>query len=118
MQALDRKDAEADANGRRLLNKCYDGSCDCSSDRLGSIVLRKFNFYRHNNQVSVVIEPGHSLIHARLRASLDELNEGEFTVEGDDWSAAIAGGSEEIVGEVRIKGCDLSLAFWALRSQQ
>src|SRR5262249_30390584 len=58
MQALDRKDAEADANSRRLLNKCCDGSCDCSSDRLGSIVLRKFNFYRHNNQISVVIEPG------------------------------------------------------------
>src|SRR6516165_8242163 len=35
--------------------------------------------YRHNNQISVVIEPAHSLIHARLRASLDGLDEGEFT---------------------------------------
>ena len=26
--------------------------------------------YRHNNQISVVIEPGASLVHARLRASL------------------------------------------------
>src|SRR5262245_34496767 len=35
--------------------------------------------YRHNNQVSVVIEPGASLVHARLRASLAGLDEGEFT---------------------------------------
>ena len=35
--------------------------------------------YRHNNQISVVIEPGASLIHARMRAALAELNEGEFT---------------------------------------
>ena len=35
--------------------------------------------YRHNNQISVVIEPAHSLIYARLRASLDGLDQGEFT---------------------------------------
>jgi hypothetical protein len=35
--------------------------------------------YRHNNQISVVIEPGASLIHARLRAKLANLDEGEFT---------------------------------------
>ena len=34
---------------------------------------------RHNNQISVVIEPGPSLIHARMRASLAELDQGEFT---------------------------------------
>src|SRR5262249_49758649 len=35
--------------------------------------------YRHSNEVSVVIEPAHSLIHARLRASLAGFDEGEFT---------------------------------------
>jgi hypothetical protein len=44
--------------------------------------------YRHNNQISVVIEPGSSLIHARMRASLANLGEGEFT-EGQN---LIAGG--------------------------
>ena len=35
--------------------------------------------YRHNKQISVVIEPAPSLIHARMRAALAELDEGEFT---------------------------------------
>jgi hypothetical protein len=35
--------------------------------------------YRHNNQIFVVIEPVHSLIYARLRASIAGLNQGEFT---------------------------------------
>ena len=35
--------------------------------------------YRHNNQISVVIEPGASLIHARMRAALAKLDEGTFT---------------------------------------
>jgi hypothetical protein len=34
--------------------------------------------YRHNNQVCVVIEPAPSLIHARMRAALADLDEGEF----------------------------------------
>jgi hypothetical protein len=54
---------------------------------------------RHNNQILAVIEPGDSLVHARLRASLDGLDEGTFTegheldrrdrkasAEGDDWT--------------------------------
>src|SRR6516164_3777415 len=35
--------------------------------------------YRRNNSISVVIEPAHSLIHARLRSAIDGLDEGEFT---------------------------------------
>jgi hypothetical protein len=35
--------------------------------------------YRHNNQISVVIEPGASPIHARMRAGLADLDEGTFT---------------------------------------
>jgi hypothetical protein len=35
--------------------------------------------YRHNNIICIVIEPASSLIHARLRASLDGLDQGEFT---------------------------------------
>ena len=35
--------------------------------------------YRHNNQISVVIEPGASPIHARIRAALANLDEGKFT---------------------------------------
>jgi hypothetical protein len=35
--------------------------------------------YRHNNQISVVIEPGASAIHARMRAALADLDQGEFT---------------------------------------
>ena len=35
--------------------------------------------YRHNNQTSIVIEPGASLIHARMRAVLSEVDQGEFT---------------------------------------
>jgi len=35
--------------------------------------------YGHNNSISVVIEPAHSLIHARLRSAVDGLADGEFT---------------------------------------
>ena len=35
--------------------------------------------YRHNNQISVVIEPAASLIHSRLRASIAGLDQEEFT---------------------------------------
>ena len=35
--------------------------------------------YRHPNQISVVIEPGASLIHVRMRAALANLDQGEFT---------------------------------------
>jgi hypothetical protein len=35
--------------------------------------------FHHNNQISVVIEPAHSLIYARLRSAIDGLDDGEFT---------------------------------------
>ena len=35
--------------------------------------------YRLNNQISVVIGPGASLIHARMRAALANLDQGELT---------------------------------------
>jgi hypothetical protein len=35
--------------------------------------------YRHNNRISVVIEPGAALIYARMRAALANLDQGEFT---------------------------------------
>jgi hypothetical protein len=35
--------------------------------------------FRHNNQISVVIEPGASPVHAKMHAALAGLDEGEFT---------------------------------------
>jgi len=35
--------------------------------------------YHHNKQIFIVIEPGASLIHARMRAALANLDEGDFT---------------------------------------
>jgi hypothetical protein len=35
--------------------------------------------YRYNNQIAVVIEPGASLIHARMRSALTGLDQGDFT---------------------------------------
>jgi hypothetical protein len=59
--------------------------------------------------MSVLIEPGASLVHARMRAALAGLDEGEFTegheldrrwqvAEGDDRTQIVSGGSEEVVG--------------------
>jgi hypothetical protein len=39
----------------------------------------KWLVYRHNKQISVVIEPGASLIHARMRSAIDGLDKGELT---------------------------------------
>ena len=53
--------------------------------------------YRHNNQISVVIEPGASIIHARMRSALADLDEGEVT-EGHDWNEGSARGYVEFIG--------------------
>jgi hypothetical protein len=58
--------------------------------------------YQHNNRVSVVIEPAPSLVHARIRASLEGLNEGTFT-EGHE----LDGKTEKRVPKAMI-GCRLS----------
>ena len=35
--------------------------------------------YRHTDQIAVVIEPAPSLVHARMKAAIAGLDEGEFT---------------------------------------
>ena len=52
--------------------------------------------YRHNNSISVVIEPAHSLIYARLRTSLDGSDQGDFT-EGDETPSACGRASRDYV---------------------
>jgi hypothetical protein len=71
-------------------------------------MARYWLFYQHNNQISVVIEPGSSLIHARMRAALSGLDEGTFTGGHEldrKWRVPkamigrrLSGRSEEVVG--------------------
>src|SRR5262249_47829314 len=35
--------------------------------------------YRHNDQIAVVIEPAASLVHARMKAAIAGLDQGQFT---------------------------------------
>ena len=67
--------------------------------------------YRHSNEVSVVIEPGASLIHARMRAAFANLDQGDFTEAHEldrKWKVA-----KEMIGrrlsQRRQSGCWLSL---------
>jgi hypothetical protein len=66
--------------------------------------------YHHNNQISVVIEPGASCIHARMRAALANLDEGEFT-EGHELDRKTAKQvPKAMIGRRRKRrGCWLSL---------
>ena len=45
--------------------------------------------YRHNNQISVVIEPGASLIHARMRAALANLADGLLARWGNSYHPSL-----------------------------
>jgi hypothetical protein len=58
--------------------------------------------YRHNNSIFVVIEPAQSLIYARLRASIDGLDEGDFT-EGHEldrkWASTKGDGRTMAMGD-------------------
>jgi hypothetical protein len=66
--------------------------------------------HRHNNQIFVVIEPGASPLHARmrlpllgwikapLRKAMNLTASREASAEGDDRTQVIARGSEEVVG--------------------
>jgi hypothetical protein len=47
----------------------------CSAERMPLYWL----CYRHDNKIAVVIEPGASPIHARMRGALAGLDEGTFT---------------------------------------
>jgi len=62
--------------------------------------------YRHSHQISIVIEPGASPIHARMRASLADLDEGDFT-EGHELdrhrTARYAGGEKKLAPPKRAK---------------
>ena len=55
--------------------------------------------YRHNNQISVVIEPGASLIYTRLRSAIDGLDEGEFT-EGHEFDRKSVARQFQRLGQV------------------
>jgi len=70
--------------------------------------------YRRNNQVSVVIEPGASLIHARLRASLANLDQGDFT-EGHELDRKWRVAKEMIGRRLSQKEAKRLLAKFALR---
>jgi len=50
-----------------------------SSPKVYLLPLYRLVYRHHNNQILVLIKPGASPIHARMRASLAKLDEGEFT---------------------------------------
>jgi len=79
--------------------------------------------YHHDNQISVVIEPGASVVHARMHAALAGLDEGTFAERHEldrktekrvpkamIGRLAVSERSEEVAGQVALTSGECSLA--------
>src|SRR5262249_1992182 len=73
---------------RKFSNSAYGNPADlCNSPHRGCLLHQMkplqvslyWFVYRHNNSITIVIEPAPSFIHARIRAAGDGLDQGEFT---------------------------------------
>ena len=65
--------------------------------------------YRHHNQISVVIEPGASPIHAKMRAGLAELDEGLLARWGNSYHPSLFAEFEG--SDMKIEGRSVTAAM-------